>query len=98
MPIWRRTRGYMDLASRLPVPQPCSNTKSSGKPCRRAFSLLLRRRGSDVVVAMSAATTSRDNRVGRLVRIQPPVDMTDQSPNCQRMPLRDDFVVAAGRD
>lgn len=54
--------------------------------------------GLGVVVTMSPTTTPGDNRVGRLVGIQTPIDVTDQAPNCQRMPLRDDFVVASGRD
>ena len=51
-----------------------------------------------VVIAMSATATSRDHRVGGLVRVQPTVHVADQATNRERMPMRDDFVVTPGRN
>ena len=54
--------------------------------------------GLDVVIAVSATTATRDHRVGGLVRVQPPVHVADQTTDRERMPVRDDFVVAPGRN
>ena len=43
--------------------------------------------GLGVVIAVSATTTTRDHRVGGLVRIQPPVHVAYQTTDRKRMPV-----------
>jgi hypothetical protein len=52
----------------------------------------------NMMVAMRATAPARDYGVRRLVRVKPPVDVTDETSDSEWVTFRHDFIILARAD